>query len=104
MLKDKKGMTMVEIIVAFAILLIGLSMLYKTTVFSLQQIQKADKIQSEVDELLNGYYLNQDEGKSAAPQNAAIEIDGKSAGNLQFYTADYENDGYHIYSFIPTGE
>lgn len=104
MLKEKKGMTMVEIIVTFAILLIGLSMLYKTTVFSLQQIQKADRIQTEVDELMNGYYLNQDAGKTAAPQGASIEIDGKAAGSLQFYTGDYEKGGYHIYSFIPTEE
>lgn len=108
MKKKTDGMTMVEVIVAFAVLMIGLAGIYKVTLLSGNMTIKASEIQAQVDDLMNKYY--EDKLTDATLAAGAIEITeqdkddtsktGEKLGTFQSVIKDAENEeGYHIYYF-----
>ncbi|MEF9940705.1 MAG: prepilin-type N-terminal cleavage/methylation domain-containing protein [Lachnospiraceae bacterium] len=101
-IKEKKAMTLVEVIVAFAILLLGIASLYKASVLSLNQINKADEIQSQMDETLASYY--QADAKATTPITGTCSIDGES-WELELASGTYVSpNGYYIYYLGTRGD
>ena len=63
-LKGRDGMTLVEVLAAFAILLMGIAFLYKSTVMSLNQIRKAREVQEQADRAVSEFYEKKAEESS----------------------------------------
>lgn len=101
MKKKTEGMTMVEVIVAFAVLMIGLAGIYKVTLMSWNMVVKAVTIQAEVDDLMNQYYEEKLPGKTLTDEKLELEDrDKNSAGEFNIVIKGAENsEGYHIYYY-----
>lgn len=110
MKKKTDGMTMVEVIVAFAVLMIGLAGMYKVTLLSGNMVIKAFSIQKQVDDLMNRYYKDELPDQTLAKETIEIrEQTGQTQDDknktpvvTEFTTVikNAENDeGYHIYYY-----
>lgn len=108
MKKKTDGMTMVEVIVAFAVLMIGLAGIYKVTLLSGNMVVKASTIQSQVDDLMNKYYEDKLTDNTLVAGEVEIKeideskpaVDWNSLGKFKTEIQDAENEeGYHIYYF-----
>ncbi len=106
MVKKKDGMTMVEVIVAFAVLMIGLAGMYKVTLLSWNMVSKASFIQKQVDELMNQYY------EGTMTENTIVEgeiqiqnKDGTVLDKIPAVIKDVKNDeDFRIYYYADTEE
>lgn len=107
-MNNKKGMTMVEVMVAFVILLIGLASLYKATVFAGEQVKKSQIVKEQVDNLMEGYYTENrvlakiDEEKVLIVKFALEEKKAdiaKGTEAVKTHWIDYVSEkGYHLQS------
>ncbi|MDD4369762.1 MAG: prepilin-type N-terminal cleavage/methylation domain-containing protein [Anaerostipes sp.] len=111
-MKNQKGMTMVEVMVAFVILLLGIAFLYRSTLFSLNQAKMAQEIQKHSDDSYADYYNKA--GSSSTEKTTEISISAKDGNTnitwqmpIKFGTAvsSESKGGIHIYFFqLPGGE
>lgn len=101
MRKNTSGMTMVEVIVAFAILMIGLAGMYKITLMSGNMVAKASSIQAQVDELMNQYYEGKLTDTTVMQENIIIKDDeGNDLIKMTPVIKYVENaEGYRIYYY-----
>ncbi|MEF9945408.1 MAG: prepilin-type N-terminal cleavage/methylation domain-containing protein [Lachnospiraceae bacterium] len=102
MKKRTSGMTIVEVIVAFAVLMIGLAGLYKATLLSSNMVAKATQIEKQVDELMNQYYKGELVEKPETSKKVAVTITPPKGTEvtIPFILHDGETEkGYHIYYF-----
>lgn len=100
MKKKTDGMTMVEVIVAFAVLMIGLAGMYKVTLSSWNMVIKSSEIQSQVDDLMNQYYKDKLSDKILAEETIGIKEETNTVDTFSLVIKDAENDdGYHIYYY-----
>lgn len=109
LIKARSGMTLVEVLVAFAILLMGIAFLYKSTVMSLNQIRKARLVQEQSDKAVSEFY----EKKSSATtekQTAVLTVkkqdseDAVAQWGLEVKIGEAKSsDGYFIYFFGQEG-
>lgn len=108
-IKDRGGMTLVEVLVAFAILLMGIAFLYKSTVLSLNQIRKARVVQEQADEAVSQFYEKK-ASQSAEEQNAVLTVKKQGSDEpvaqwgLKVRVGESKSsDGYFIYYFEQEG-
>lgn len=85
-MRNNKGMTMVEVMVAFVLIVMGLGGLYKATQFSSNLLVRADKLQEEADEMVSQYY--QAEPKTDTNQSITF-TDGINSWNMNVKKGTY---------------
>lgn len=112
---DKKGMTLVEVITAFVILLIGMSALIHATTASLKIINKSQEIQREADAAVLEYYKTEGKGGGeTAAEEIAVTLkpaEGGEAGKMKMklhtYKSSPDNDnnleGGRVLYYFQTG-
>lgn len=99
-MNNNKGLTLVEVMVAFAILMTGIAGLAQTTNFSLNLTKKAAAIQKGVDELESQY--NDGREATATVSHTAITLtfdDGRTCtmdSNLKEYTQEVDGKTYKM--------
>lgn len=108
-IKDRKGMTLVEVLVAFAILLMGIAFLYKSTVMSLNQIRKARLVQEQSDQAVSEFYEKK-AAESSEKQMVVMTVKKQDSDDvvaqwgLEVQVGEAKSsDGYFIYSFGQEG-
>lgn len=106
MKKKTGGMTMVEVIVAFAILMIGLAGMYKITLMSGNMIAKASSIQKQVDDLMNQYYEGKLTDTEVVQENIKITDEAKKELITITPVIKYveNSEGYRIYYYEKSEE
>lgn len=112
---NEKGMTLVEVITAFAILLIGMSALIHATTASLKLINKSQEIQREADAAVSEYYQSEGKDGEGAPVEDIIvnlrPTEGGEAGSMKMklhtYKSSPDNDnnleGGRVLYYFQTG-
>lgn len=95
-MKNNKGMTIVEVMVAFVLLMIGLGGLFKATQFSTRLINRANERQQNVDAMMREYYEN--EPVANQTQTVTFSAEGKS-WNMQINMgeSDYTTEDGETY-------
>ncbi|MEG1427015.1 MAG: type II secretion system protein [Oscillospiraceae bacterium] len=83
-LQNQKGMTMVSVLVAFAILLFILAMFSQAVTLSLNLYAKSEDIRKASDALYSAFYRE-------TPQRGEIEVTPE-----QFYFLDKEHQGFSL--------
>lgn len=108
-IKDRKGMTLVEVLVAFAILLMGIAFLYKSTVISLNQIRKARLVQEQSDRAVSEFYEKKATESSekqtvvmTVKKQDSVDVEAQWGMEVQVGEAK-SSDGYFIYFFGQEG-
>ena len=108
-LKGRDGMTLVEVLAAFAILLIGIAFLYKSTVMSLNQIRKAREVQEQADRAVSEFYEKKAE-ESSEKQTVVLTVKKQdsdtavSQWGMEVKVGEAKSsDGYFIYFFGQEG-
>lgn len=71
-LLNRKGMTMVSVIIGFAILMTGSVLFYKAIDLSIKLTDRADKERTLVENSIENYYLNRD---TNVDENKTAELD-----------------------------
>lgn len=104
MKNNKSGMTIVEVMVAFLILLLAMSGLYKAAQVSGNMIERAVAVQDSVDELTKYFYTEN-------PQNEVdfapvISLEG-NAYTMSWKSTRYEcrteaDGSYYLYGIEPS--
>lgn len=84
-LLNRKGMTMVSVIIGFAILMTGSVLFYKAIDLSIKLADRADKERTFVENSIESYYLNRD-----------TDVDESKTAELDF--GDFKIKS-NIYSF-----
>lgn len=116
-LLDNKGMTLVEVITAFVILLIGMSALVHATTLSLKIINKSQKTQWEADAAVSDYYKTIS-GETPTTPRTPTEItlvpeDGTGIGTMKVDLHTYQSPpasdgslegGRYLYYFRTGGD
>lgn len=113
-LLDNKGMTLVEVMTAFVILLMGMSALIHATTLSLKLINKSKEVQIEADEAVKDYYKNHTSDGAKAEKDVTIKLipkDGQDAGEMELKLYTYESPstaelegGRYLYYFQSGGD
>lgn len=97
-LLNSKGLTMVNVIIAFAILMTGSVLFYKSIQVSLNLIEYADNERKLIEESISDYYTNKDNGTGdieskdiefALVNNGALE--SNIAFSIESKIKQYEN-------------
>ena len=108
-LKGRDGMTLVEVLAAFAILLMGIAFLYKSTVMSLNQIRKAREVQEQADRAVSEFYEKKAE-ESSEKQTVVLTVKKQdsdpavSQWGMEVKVGEAKSrDGYFIYFFGQEG-
>lgn len=114
---NESGFTLVEVLVAFVILMIGLAGLTQTTSFSLNLTTRASTIQKGVDDLVSDYNSgtfgngNENATKNSAENELELSI-GNSGdkdtceidGNLNTYTKNINDKEYMLQDYTRNNE
>lgn len=113
-LLNNKGMTLVEVITAFVILLMGMSALIHATTLSLKLIDKSADVQTEADEAVRYYYKDYSDEAAEDEEDITIKLvpqDGKDAGELELKLYTYKSPatdelegGRRLYYFRSGGD
>lgn len=108
-IKERGGMTLVEVLVAFAILLMGIAFLYKSTVMSLNQIRKARLVQEQADRAASEFYEKKS-AESTEKQTVVVTVKKQdsdtavSQWGMEVKVGEAKSsDGYFIYFFGQEG-
>lgn len=113
-LLDNKGMTLVEVITAFVILLMGMSALIHATTLSLKLINKSQEVQTEADEAVKYYYKSHTDGEAEHVEDVTVTLvprDGEDAGDMEVKMYTYKSPatdelegGRYLYYFRTGGD
>lgn len=107
MIQNKKGTTLVSVIVSFAILMIVILLFSRSVTLSLNLSQKADKILQETTEAVNTYYTGTN--VQATPCILNMTEDGGSGSSIavklnpEFCGKNSVDTDKVIYYFTPQG-
>ena len=108
-IKERGGMTLVEVLVAFSILLMGIAFLYKSTVMSLNQIRKAKQVQEQSDQAVSEFYEKKS-SESTEKQTVLLTVkrqdseDAVAEWGMEVQVGEAKSsDGYFIYFFGQEG-
>lgn len=102
MLKNTKGSSMVSVMVAFIILLMGIAMLFGVVQTSRKLVDKAEENMAKIDSAVNKYYK---EALNVKPPGEALGevqlVDEKSTGFYITIGAETQNEpGTYWYSYF----
>lgn len=102
-------MTLVEVLVAFSILLMGIAFLYKSTVMSLNQIRKARVVQEQADRAVSEFYEKK-AAETSEEQNIVFSVKkpesdtAEAQWGMKVKVGEAKSsDGYFIYFFGQEG-
>ncbi|MBS7009302.1 type II secretion system protein [Anaerostipes sp.] len=108
-LRQRSGMTLVEVLVAFSILLMGIAFLYKSTVMSLNQIRKARVVQEQADRAVSEFYEKK-AAETSEEQNIVFSVKkpesdtAEAQWGMKVKVGEAKSsDGYFIYFFGQEG-
>lgn len=99
-LRSRSGMSMVNVIVAFAVLLIVIAMFSGAVRLSQKMLAHADSYRAETDEMMKRFYTGKDlQQKTVIPDGEFTVTDGKGSFTLKSSLYSYTYSDSSLYTF-----
>ncbi|NLW70862.1 MAG: hypothetical protein GX061_07265 [Eubacteriaceae bacterium] len=103
-LKQKKAMTMVNVLAAFAIFMIAVSFFSRAVTISVSYIRQAEEVREKADDALLEYY--QDPTPANTPKNCRFLLEGEPdtafTVYLEYREKQYEGFTMYLYDLPDT--
>ena len=100
-IQNEKGMTLVEVLVGFTILLVAISVLYTSTTFSLNLMGRAVDMQNQTDALMEAFYM----GSQSLQDSVTVHIsDGDKGFTFSLGTGRQSYEHVNLYFFGEAGK